>query len=422
MATITAAILRGDIHVRQDGTTNIKIRITHRGRVQYIPTTLYVAPRKFTGGHVKGSDKNATFLNSRIRDELTKYTNRYLSLADEADILNASELRDRLTIDTTREQIDFHRFAKDYHRELTAGGKAGSAQAIISVINHLQRFRGSLYFHEIDIHFLNDFTAYLRDNGVHQPVDNYMRAFRLIYKKAMDRYNDDERGIYRISTYPFRRYKFPKSRQQSNRQSLTSAQVKVMAAFPTRTVRERIGVDVFMIMMCLVGINGKDLFLLQPPARGRINYRRSKTGRDFSIPVTPELTAYMKAYAGAGSRAFNFSQRYRQHPRFLRAANFGLQSICKRMHAKFKEDHPGQTLDFPETISNSWARHTWATIARMECGANKDDIALCMGHQDNDNRVTDMYITYDHTIMDRTVRAVLDRITRSGAGDVQSAH
>lgn len=236
MATITAAILRGDHHVRQDGTTNIKIRITHHGKVQYISTDLYVLPRKFFGGHAKGSDDNATHLNSRIRDELTKYTNRYLRLGQITDILTAREIRDKLLIDTYREQIDFHAFAKDYHRELITAGRTGSASAIISVINHLTRFRGSLYFHEIDIHLLNNFTTYLHDCGVRVGVRNYMRAFRLIYRKGMDRFNDEERGIFRIQNYPFRKYKIPKKKDWNN-ESLTSAQVRMLTGYSAQTDR-----------------------------------------------------------------------------------------------------------------------------------------------------------------------------------------
>ena len=38
MATFKAVVFTGGKHLKQDGTTNIKIRIYHNGVSQYIPT------------------------------------------------------------------------------------------------------------------------------------------------------------------------------------------------------------------------------------------------------------------------------------------------------------------------------------------------------------------------------------------------
>ncbi len=61
-------------------------------------------------------------------------------------------------------------------------------------------------------------------------------------------------------------------------------------------------------------------------------------------------------------------------------------------------------------VTTKWARHTWATIARNECRINKDDVALYLGHEDEDNNVTDMYIKYDYSIIDESNRKVIDFI------------
>lgn len=53
--------MKGDIHIRLDGTTNIKIRVTHKRKVDYISTDLYVNPNNFEKGIAKG--KNASFIN-----------------------------------------------------------------------------------------------------------------------------------------------------------------------------------------------------------------------------------------------------------------------------------------------------------------------------------------------------------------------
>jgi len=79
------------------------------------------------------------------------------------------------------------------------------------------------------------------------------------------------------------------------------------------------------------------------------------------------------------------------------------------------EKHHNITGIFPslgirKKVTTKWARHTWATIARNECRINKDDVALCLGHEDSDNKVTDMYIKYDYSIIDESNRKVIDFI------------
>jgi hypothetical protein len=81
-----------------------------------------------------------------------------------------------------------------------------------------------------------------------------------------------------------------------------------------------------------------------------------------------------------------------------------LKSICKNIRKSEKQP------DFPAKITTNWARHTWATIARNNCRIPKHDVALCLGHEDTNNRVTDMYIKYDYTIIDEANRKVIDII------------
>jgi hypothetical protein len=61
-------------------------------------------------------------------------------------------------------------------------------------------------------------------------------------------------------------------------------------------------------------------------------------------------------------------------------------------------------------VTIKWARQTWVTIARSECRINKDYGLLCLVHEDTDNKVTDMYIKYDYSIIDESNRKVIDFI------------
>ena len=47
MSTYKAVILKGKNHIKDDGSSNIKIRITHNRKADYISTDLYVIPTSF---------------------------------------------------------------------------------------------------------------------------------------------------------------------------------------------------------------------------------------------------------------------------------------------------------------------------------------------------------------------------------------
>jgi integrase len=396
MATFQAVILSGDIHVRQDKTSNIKIRITHNGKPEYISTDLYVHHKKFKKGYASGP--NAEFLNGRIRDELNKYTNRYLRLGSMPEKLTSKELKEELLKDKDTSDIDFIGFADNYIQTLKDQGKDGTVRGFEGLMSNLKSFRNSVTFQEIDVHFLNDFQAYLKKQGVKAAVNNYMRYFRLIFNRGRDTFNDEDRGRIRIPNYPFRRFKIeiPETKTQQN--SLTVEQLKIFINYKPVRERQQMAKDMFMLMLYLIGINSKDLYFLGKPDKdGRVNYKRSKTGRQYSIKLEPEAIEIINQYSGE-ERLLNLSQRYGSNIDFRKYVNLELGKIAESIQLKLQEEDKKAT--FPQDITTNWARHTWATIARNDCSINKDDIALCLGHEDADNKVTDIYIRYDYSIID----------------------
>lgn len=55
------------------------------------------------------------------------------------------------------------------------------------------------------------------------------------------------------------------------------------------------------------------------------------------------------------------------------------------------------------------ARHSFATIARNDCGVGMDDIALCLTHA-SFYRVTDTYVKPDFSRVDRVIEKVVDYV------------
>lgn len=405
MATFQAVIFRGAVHVRQDSKTNVKIRITHKRKSDYISTDLYVSPNKFDKGRVTG--ESSIFINGRIRDELKKYTERYLILGDVTEKLDVKELKDRLLQGNRTEDIDFIKFSKDLIAEFEDQGREGTVRTFKAFLTKLEKFQPKVTFQEVNIDFLRRFTLFMKNDGVKNSRNNYLRNFRQIFNHGRDRFNDEDRGIIRISNYPFRKYEIEKPVLKTKENALTVEQLRMFINYKPVREREQLGKDMFLLIFYLIGINSKDIYNLQPSVDGRLKYKRFKTGREYSIKVEPEAQEIIDRYQGE-KLLINISRRYKNYIDFRKYVNIELKKIGKSIAKELKKQNP--KASYPEKISTNWARHTWATLARNDCKISKDDVALCLGHEDEDNRITDIYINYDNSIVDESNRKVLDLI------------
>ena len=409
MATFKAVVLKGDIHTRKDGKTNIKIRLTHSGGVAYISTDLYIVKDYFANGWAtKGKDK--AFINGRIVNELQYYQGEFLKIDREAKGMVAGDLKKRLMIKEDREKIDFYKFAEIVLDKSTEG----TLRWHKSTISNLRKFAPDLYMHNITLRFLNDFETFLRSNGANAGINNYMRSLRSIFNQAREFYNDEESGMIRIPQYPFSKYQIPKpEKKKSIGNRLTIDELRMFIYYKPETDREQLAKDMSLLMFYLIGINAKDLyFLSKPDNSNRIKFDRFKTGREYSIRLEPEATEIIKKYKG-NTRLINASEKYATHLSFIKAINIGLHGyeiINQKTKKVSKALGIFQKLGIEKRVTSNWFRHTWASIARNECRINKDDVALCLGHEDKDNKVTDDYIFYDYSIIDESNRQVIDEV------------
>lgn len=410
MATFKAAIFKGDIHVKDDNTSNIKIRITQNCKSEYIPTDLYVNPKKFKGGFVTGGEA-ANFLNSRIRDEVEKYSQRYYKLGEHRENLTAKEIKERVLVSQFKEEIDFHKFADQYVEELISQGREGTARSMRATVAQLKKFRSKLMFSEITLQFLNDYITFLKEKGVKNGVDNYMRAMRRIFREGQNKLNDEDRGLIRIPHYPFKKLKYDKPVFKTKENVLSAEELQKFINYKPQRGRQKMAKDMFLLMFYLIGINAIDLYNLgNPDKKGRVNYVRAKTGKEYSIKLEPEAIEIINRYKGT-DLLLNMADRYKNSQDLIKYINMEVKNIGRAIQEELQKEDKDAT--FPTEISSNWARHSWATIARNDCRINKDDVALCLGHEDMDNKVTDIYIKYDYSIIDRSNRKVIDKVVKA---------
>ncbi len=320
MATFKAIILRGRNDLKHDGTTNIKIRVTHLRKANYINTDLFIIPSHFNNkeGVLKGGISK-DFINVQLSQLLHKYSLKALNLGDRINYMTVSVLKKHLlTGKTDTQQIDFFEFIKDF--VLTVRVK-GTADQYLSLMASLKSFVGEkLPVSEIRMNFLYRYEAFLRSRNVGNGIINYMRTFRSLFNKCRDEYNDEDMGEIMIPHYPFRKYKMPKRVVKTKEHVLTIEELKLFMNHKHLNDGEQFARDMFMLMFYLIGIEAKDLFYLEKPVRGRIYYNRYKTGKEYSILPEPEAMEIIKRYEGT-NLLLNVSARFKHHKSFYRYIN-----------------------------------------------------------------------------------------------------
>lgn len=407
MATFKPVVFTTAKQIKSDGTTNIKIRIYHNKESQYLPTEYYILPGCMNkNGEVNDQFNGNESLNLALVDIIQNYRRLLIKLGPGVTVKKSClELRDYLEAATKQdyEFIDFVAFSRTLISKIP---KPKTASWYDNALESLIWYFGKEKIDVKDI-TVNTLKAYIEKLFVKGPkgkplearsIVNYLEALRSLFKSAMAEYNNEDLDIVRIPHYPFAKVKMPKFKRK--RKNVGIDEIKLIRDHQPKTEREEIARDVFMMMFYLMGININDLYQLEPPVAGRINYERSKTDTDnnvnnfvLSIKIEPELQALFDKYSPDGFLS-TIKARYNCSYNLMKSVNKGLKIISDK-------------YGFSKVTTN-WARHSWASAARNKADINKADVDFCLGHVNHDYKMADFYIEIDYTIYDKTNRKVLD--------------
>ena len=315
----------------------------------------------------------------------------------------------------TDKNLDFIAFARAY-----AGGLKGNGTESITncMINNLCSFINgdSIPVKKITSAFLLRFESWMKSERVikikdreyrrkpmaNSSVQTYMERLQSVYNRMLLQYNDYEIGDIVIPGDPFKIYKTKQDVTFKQKAAEIEIIKKIADYVPDqkRHFSRAVARDMFMLSFCLAGINLIDLFTCDTLNSGRVEYFRTKTkGKKkdkafMSVPVLPEIEEIFERYRDAtGGCVFNFYTLFADICSFRQIVSSGMRSLCKDMGI--------------EPVTFYAARHSFATIARNDCGVDMADVALCLTHASGFN-MADKYVKPDFTKVDRAVRKVLD--------------
>ena len=384
--------------IRRDGSCNVKMRITHKRKSKYIPTTVIA---------YKGDYDREYNLKQSV---ILKLTTLMKSIADiiatktvfEWDLLEVAEVCDYIAARLTPEEefrLDFFQWAE----KVISKKSEGSASNYRSAMNSFEQFLGKrvLDISKITSSLMRRYQAYLEEKHGKdaRSVSKYTSAIATIHTEARITFNDNELGEVRIRN-PFDFYTPPKQKPALKRTIEFETIQKLIDIRKCLGEYHKLAVDIYLLSFCLMGTNVPDLYEAERKD-DIIYYNRRKTrdrrydNAEMRIRLEPICAEVISSMLDVDNeRAFNLYKKYKNY-----------KSIADKGNDRLKE--VAQVLEVTPFTMYS-ARHTWASIA-YSIGIPKSLINDCLCHVDPDMEVTDIYIKKDWSVLWEANRKVLEQ-------------
>ena len=402
---------------RKDGTYPVNIRVTFKGKSRRLATTLVCTQGDLTRTL---KIKNATILNktdaiiSRMRDAVKNISPFDLENQDVEWVVR--HIKDSLTNETFH--LDFFEWSDKYILTKTETTR----RAYSCALNTLERFLGkrSIDINDITRSLLMEFmdkvdsekkmwyntkTGKVEESKMEKiprgASTRHLAKLEHLFNAAKDKFNDEESGKILIPRSPFSKIQkyYPLAGGQRNlgrdlMQQIISSQVdnEVM----------RIGLDIFIVSFGLMGVNMADLYYAKPVKEEWVYHRKKTESRRadramMKVTLPEELRPYLERLKGRGGWWLNEIHRFASTKDFATAR-------VNRCLKKWCEDNK------VEVFTLGAARHTWASLCRVDCKVDKSTVDDCLCHKGS-FAITDIYAEKAWNLMQEANQKVLDLFT-----------
>lgn len=395
MATITLEFTKKGLK----GGRSVTIRVTSNREHKRIPTGIRLEAneyREYMDGRIKITNNEKYY---RVMDLISDLQKKIREVEERNPLirLGAKELCD-LALKRNSVNPGMCNFF-EYTEKWLEKEKLKGEHNYRSMLNNLERFHGSRYlpFHMISVTFLNGFEAFLA--GKPSAQAHCMASIRRVYNQAALEFNTDTEFF--LSPTLFRRYKVPQLSSRGQR-ALSVDEVMRFVAYTPQGRMEEMCKDCCILSLCMMGTNSVDLYNMEVYDGEKVCYERTKT-KDrredrayIEIKIDPLIRPLMEKYKGERT-VFRFSELYSSYATFNHSINKTLKTIGRNIGV--------DKLQFYRF------RHTWATIARNECGIDRGTVDEALNHLSS-NDLLDIYVKKDFRIINEANKKVIDFVFR----------
>ena len=376
---------------RSDGFYPVYIRVTHQRKVGFIKTDKVVSKKGVTAS----KEIKDTFVSNFCTTLILDYTTRLNSF--DTSRWSVKEVIDFLQ--TGDSDICFSDYARQHICRLINNGQDRTARNYELALGHMERYFGTtqVMFSQLTSTAM---TLWIKSlESTHRAKEMYPVCMRQVFRAAVKEMNDYDNDIIRIKTNPWIKVQIPQSDRTTKRAiSAEDCRRFFSAPLPPSKMVDplpELGHDIAKLVLCLAGMNTIDLYELKKEdyKRGRFCYKRAKTRHSrkdeayFEMRIEPVILPIIEKYKADDDSPyfFNFHSRYTSADSFCANVNNGIKQICKSLGLPKEKWYSVYTF-----------RHTWATIAQNDCGANIAEVGFAMNHS-HGHTVTRGYIKLDFT-------------------------
>lgn len=384
---------------KKDGTYPIKLNVFHNKQIM-IATQLSASEKEWNGNEYSVHARNYKPRNIAARGIINKAETVILTLEQQGKLKSTTDkvlkkmIEDAINCKTENKNTFIHYLDEFISHKANQGTKA----IYINTRNKIEEYDGGCTFESMDKSWLENFEGWMAKTMKVNAYAIHLRNIRAVFNYAIDEEY--------TTLYPFRRFSIKK--EETRKRSLTVGQLAALRDYPCEEYQKRYR-DCFMLMFYLIGINASDLFLAKKNdvVNGRLEYKRNKTGKLYSVKIEPEAQEIIDRYSGSENNGYllNVMDDYANYKDFLHRMGVGLKKIGELERVGRGGKKIIQPL-FPD-LSSYWSRHTWATIA-AELDIPKEVIAHALGHSWANSTTTDIYIRFDMRKVDDANRKVID--------------
>ena len=283
---------------------------------------------------------------------------------------------------------------------LIKSGKSGNANAYKNTFGVFSKFRKGkdLLFTELNYREIKKFENFLLERGLStNGISFHMRTLRALFNRAI------KEDITSKDIYPFDKYSIKK--EKTKHRALSIEEMSSIKNFNTKGVYMlQLAKDYFMFSFYMRGISFIDIAYLKVNNihKGRLDYKRAKTGGIFNIEMPDEAIEIIKRYNDLSKKdSYIFpaikskENLYKEYKNALRLTNKKLKII-------------GELVNCSIPLTSYVARHSWATIAKR-AGMPTPIIGESLGH--GTEEVTQIYLdSFENKVLDEANKNIIKLI------------
>jgi integrase/recombinase XerD len=399
MASIKVILYKSKTY--KNGSHPLYLQVIHNRKVKKIALnhSLHDFEWNTESNLPKKGIQNYKHLSIMIRSKLTDAEKLLLKLETEKKDFSIDELCGK--IKGAESKISFNNYTKDQIERLMKANKIGNAISYRSALMATNNFTGNkdLSFTDIDYKFLKRFEEFhlSKQGNTINGFNVYLRAIRAIYNKAI------KEGLVSYEYYPFKDYRLKQTKTVKRAISKEDMLKIVDLDLPVDSKYWHTR-NYFLFSFFTIGMSWVDMALLKTSniQGDRIIYKRSKTGKDYTIKVNNKITDILDYYSSGKSRNdYIFPIISRTESEVLKRND--VKNKLKLYNKQLKEI--GGMINCSVSLTSYVARHSWASIANFS-GVHIGVIAQGLGH--DDIKTTQTYLAeFDHSEIDTANENIL---------------